>query len=70
MQNLKPLAAFCGYVCQFEAALVGNPKDRFSRDKAHFVCFKEFWRYSNVTCSAYPLTEIDSISANGEPSKS
>lgn len=27
----------------------------------------EYWRYSNVTCSAYPLTDIDSISANGEP---
>ncbi|KAL4226497.1 hypothetical protein ACF0H5_014482 [Mactra antiquata] len=27
----------------------------------------EFWRYSNVTCSAYPLTEIDSISPSGEP---
>ncbi|XP_045165814.2 transient receptor potential cation channel subfamily V member 5-like isoform X2 [Mercenaria mercenaria] len=30
----------------------------------------EFWRYSNVTCSAYPLTEIDSISPNGEPNYS
>lgn len=30
----------------------------------------EFWRYSNVTCSAYPLTEIDSINANGEPNYS
>ena len=26
--------------------------------------------YSNVTCSAYSLTEIDYISAKGEPSKS
>ena len=26
--------------------------------------------YSNATCSAYSLTEIDSISANGEPGKS
>ncbi|KAK3610627.1 hypothetical protein CHS0354_009090 [Potamilus streckersoni] len=26
----------------------------------------EFWRYSNVTCSAYPLTNLDSIGPNGD----
>ncbi|XP_052231546.1 transient receptor potential cation channel subfamily V member 5-like isoform X2 [Dreissena polymorpha] len=27
----------------------------------------DMWRYSNVACSMYPLTEIDSIKPNGEP---
>ncbi|XP_052781748.1 transient receptor potential cation channel subfamily V member 5-like isoform X2 [Mya arenaria] len=27
----------------------------------------DLWRYSNVACSVYPLTEIDSIQSNGEP---
>ncbi len=27
---------------------------------------KEFWRYSNITCSAYPLEGLDSIDADGK----
>ena len=29
----------------------------------------EFWRYSNITCSAYPLNALDTIRPNGETSK-
>ena len=34
MQNLKPVASFCGWGGQFESYLVANPEDRFSRDEA------------------------------------
>lgn len=26
---------------------------------------KEFWRYSNITCSAYPLNALDTILPDG-----
>ena len=29
---------------------------------------KEFWRYSNITCSAYPLNALDSILPDGRSS--
>lgn len=29
----------------------------------------EFWRYSNICCSAYPLGALDSIRPSGETSK-
>ena len=28
----------------------------------------EFWRYSNITCSAYPLNALDTIRPSGETS--
>lgn len=30
---------------------------------------KEFWRYSNITCSAYPLNALDTILPSGKTSK-
>lgn len=30
---------------------------------------KEFWRYSNITCSAYPLNALDTLLPNGKTSK-
>jgi transient receptor potential cation channel subfamily V protein 6 len=27
---------------------------------------KEFWRYSNITCSAYPLEGLDTIDSEGK----
>lgn len=30
---------------------------------------REFWRYSNITCSAYPLNALDTISPDGSTSK-
>lgn len=30
---------------------------------------KEFWRYSNITCSAYPLNALDTILPDGRCSK-
>ena len=38
MQNLKPLASLCSWAGWFESYLVKHPKDRFSRDEAHFIC--------------------------------
>ena len=29
----------------------------------------EFWRYSNITCSAYPLKALDTILPDGKSSK-
>lgn len=29
----------------------------------------EFWRYSNITCSAYPLNALDTIKPSGETSE-
>lgn len=29
----------------------------------------EFWRYSNITCSAYPLNALDTIRPSGETSE-
>lgn len=29
---------------------------------------KEFWRYSNITCSAYPLNALDTILPSGKTS--
>ena len=31
---------------------------------------KEFWRYSNITCSGYPLNALDTINPDGSCSKS
>ena len=36
-QNFKPLACFCDCTGRFVSDLVGNPKDRFSRDAAHIM---------------------------------
>ena len=35
--NFKILAIFCIFIDRFVSDLVGNPKDRFSRDGAHTV---------------------------------
>ncbi|GFU63175.1 hypothetical protein TNCV_3465991 [Trichonephila clavipes] len=29
----------------------------------------EFWRYSNITCSGYPLNALDSLQPNGRASR-
>ena len=39
------------------------------REMLELTCI-EFWRYSNITCSAYPLNALDTIKPNGETSKS
>ena len=41
--NFKPLAIFCGFAAGFLSDLVGNPEDRFSCDKAHFVLISLDW---------------------------
>jgi len=30
---------------------------------------QEFWRYSNITCSGYPLNTLDTINPDGSTSK-
>lgn len=30
---------------------------------------REFWRYSNITCSAYPLNALDTLLPDGKTSK-
>ena len=30
---------------------------------------REFWRYSNITCSAYPLNALDTILPDGRSSQ-
>ena len=30
---------------------------------------REFWRYSNITCSAYPLNALDTILPDGRSSE-
>jgi len=30
---------------------------------------REFWRYSNITCSAYPLNALDTLLPTGKTSK-
>ena len=39
IQNFKTLASFCTWAGWFESYLVGNLKDSFSRDVAHFIQF-------------------------------
>ena len=36
-ENLKALAIFYGCTAWFVSDLVGNPKDRFSHNKAHII---------------------------------
>ena len=36
IRNFKSLASFCSCAGRYESTLFANPKDRFSRDKAHF----------------------------------
>ncbi|CAB4069140.1 TRPV6 [Lepeophtheirus salmonis] len=40
-------------------------RDEIFREMLELSC-KEFWRYSNICCSAYSLSALDSISPNGE----
>ncbi len=30
------------------------------------MLIKEFWRYSNITCSAYPLEGLDTVDSDGK----
>lgn len=39
------------------------------REMLELSC-REFWRYSNITCSAYPLNALDTIQPDGSTSKS
>lgn len=34
--------------------------------KHFFLFLKEFWRYSNITCSATPLEDLDTIDTDGK----
>lgn len=38
------------------------------REMLELSC-KEFWRYSNITCSGYPLNALDTILPDGRTSK-
>ena len=42
-------------------------RDDLFREMLELSC-KEFWRYSNICCSAYPLGALDSIRPNGKTS--
>lgn len=33
------------------------------------ISAREFWRYSNITCSAYPLNALDTLLPDGRTSK-
>ena len=37
IQNFKPLAILCGCTTWYVSDLVGNPKDRFSRNAAQII---------------------------------
>ena len=56
-QNFKPLPSFCGYAGWFESYLVANPKDRFSRDVAHFKPMRLLIR-SSATGTSPATTEL------------
>jgi transient receptor potential cation channel subfamily V protein 6 len=43
-------------------------RDVLFKEMLELSC-KEFWRYSNICCSAYPLGALDSIRPSGETSK-
>ena len=50
--NFKPLAIFCSCTAWFVSDLVRNPKDRFSRDKAHLNCITRktcHWGFQHIT---------------------
>ena len=51
------IASFVSWADRFESYLVENPKDRFSRDEAHFVGFVVFQlKYqNNVDALTYDL---------------
>ena len=38
------------------------------REMLELTCI-EFWRYSNITCSAYPLNALDTIGPDGRTSE-
>lgn len=47
--------------------------DRFDPYTVHLlliiflsILIKEFWRYSNITCSAYPLEGLDTVDPDGK----
>ena len=42
IQCFKSLASFCGCAGRFESYQVANPKGRFSRNEAHFICICGF----------------------------
>ena len=55
-----------GLTCLTLACKLG--RDELFKDMLELSC-KEFWRYSNICCSAYPLGALDSIKPSGETSK-
>ena len=55
-----------GLTCLTLACFLG--RDELFKDMLELSC-KEFWRYSNICCSAYPLGALDSIKPSGETSK-
>ena len=55
-----------GLTCLTLACFLG--RDVLFKEMLELSC-KEFWRYSNICCSAYPLGALDSIKPSGETSK-
>ena len=51
-----------GLTCLTLACKLG--RDELFKDMLELSC-KEFWRYSNICCSAYPLGALDSILPDG-----
>ena len=56
------LANDAGLTCLTLACKLG--RDELFKDMLELSC-KEFWRYSNICCSAYPLGALDSIFPDG-----
>ena len=55
-----------GLTCLTLSCFLG--RDLLFKEMLELSC-KEFWRYSNICCSAYPLGALDSIRPSGETSK-
>ena len=55
IRNFKPLASFCGCAGRFESTLVGNPEDRFTRDRAHLMPFLVFVFLSRFVVWSVPI---------------
>ena len=55
-----------GLTCLTLACFLG--RDILFKEMLELSC-KEFWRSSNICCSAYPLGALDSIKPSGETSK-
>lgn len=52
------------YLCGYTELMVFN----FFSFEFVICIFQEFWRFSDMTCSAYPLTALDTIRPDGSTS--